>query len=70
MVVPPSTLETVRSTILTGHAPGRIMKLSTGGVVLAEWATEHIYPSSIAVATSGNIYATNFYWAVFRWTNH
>jgi hypothetical protein len=56
--------------ILSGHAPGRIMKLTTNGVVLSEWATEHIYPSSIAVAESGDVYATNFYWSVFRWTDH
>jgi hypothetical protein len=55
--------------ILSGHAAGRIMRLSPAGAVLARWATEHIYVSSIVVAGNGDIYATHFYWAVHRWMN-
>jgi hypothetical protein len=59
----------VPDNILSGHAPGRIMKLWSNGSVLAQWGTEHIYVSSIAVAGSGDIYATNSYWTVYRWTD-
>lgn len=55
---------------ISGHAPGKIIKLTTGGVIVGQWATEHIQPSAIAVVANGDIYVTNFYGSVFRWTDH
>jgi sugar lactone lactonase YvrE len=61
-----------------GKSPGRIVHLSASGVILGQRATEHVSPSGIAVASTGDVYVSDFYrgkfagnpaGAVYRWTD-
>lgn len=53
-----------------GHSPGEVLHLSASGSILGRWATDHVYPSAIAVASSGDIYASDFYGRIVHWTDH